>query len=361
MHLSQSCIPGFCQRAIARNPLFALPQALPMSTSSAVERKVVYQKILTQLLDQREFASQDLLVSCQTEHPVVTRKIIQQLVEEGTLEHLPTPDPQQSRYRWSSETRDFDIGSWISNNVLGTQITAAPVADRPRERLLQQGPANLKLSELLAILIRSGRPGESALQAGEKIAVRISERLEQLPDLGHPELKEISRAVTEPAYCQIMAGIELGRRVNSAMAHTFNDRTRIDSPAAAIRYCLERFERLAREIKQEEFHLVSLDTKNQPIASHQITVGTLRNSLVHPREVFRAAIRDAANCILVVHNHPSGDPTPSDQDIFVTERLEKAADIVGIPLVDHIIVAGPRAISIQQWRTHQKPMEFTRH
>jgi DNA repair protein RadC len=75
------------------------------------------------------------------------------------------------------------------------------------------------------------------------------------------------------------------------------------------------------------------------------------SSLVHPREVFRPAIADAANCILVVHNHPSGDPTPSDQDISVTERLESAAEIIGIPVIDHIVVAGDRAISIQEWRS----------
>jgi DNA repair protein RadC len=118
-----------------------------------------------------------------------------------------------------------------------------------------------------------------------------------------------------------------------------------------MQFCLSRFGRLAREARQEEFHMVTLDTKNQPIASHQITVGTLRNSLVHPREVFRPAIRDAANCIIVVHNHPSGDPTPSDQDISVTERLESAAEIIGIPLIDHIVVAGDRALSIQEWRS----------
>ena len=108
---------------------------------------------------------------------------------------------------------------------------------------------------------------------------------------------------------------------------------------------------MPRESKQEEFWIVTLDTKNKPIQSHQVTVGTLRNSLVHPREVFRPAIKDAANCILCVHNHPSGDPTPSDQDISVTERLESAAEIIGIPLIDHIIVAGRKAVSIQEWRS----------
>lgn len=126
---------------------------------------------------------------------------------------------------------------------------------------------------------------------------------------------------------------------------------RIVSPSSAMQYCLTEFTALRNHGAQEEFWSVTLDTKNQPINRHQITVGTLRNSLVHPREVFRPAIADAANCILVVHNHPSGDPTPSDQDISVTERLEQVAEIIGIPLIDHIVVAGEKAISIQEWRS----------
>ncbi|MBL8815087.1 MAG: DNA repair protein RadC [Planctomyces sp.] len=231
------------------------------------------------------------------------------------------------------------------------RIAEAPPGDRPRERLMTLGAHQLKTSELLAILIRSGRPGESAVQSGERIAGRIAERLDQLPGLGIAELKEISRAVNEPAYCQIMAGIELGKRVVASMTESQKNRIRISSPASAMEYCLSRFARLAREARQEEFHLVTLDTKNQPIATHQITVGTLRNSLVHPREVFRPAIRDAANCVLVVHNHPSGDPTPSEQDFSVTDRLESAAEIIGIPLIDHIVVAGERAVSLREWRS----------
>jgi len=119
----------------------------------------------------------------------------------------------------------------------------------------------------------------------------------------------------------------------------------------AIEDCRARSDEVAREGQQKEFCMVSLNTKNVPIDCHQITVGTLRNSLVHPREVFRPAIRDAANCILVVHNHPSGDPTPSDQDISVTERLEQTADVVGIPVIDHIVVGADKAISIQEWRS----------
>jgi DNA repair protein RadC len=102
--------------------------------------------------------------------------------------------------------------------------------------------------------------------------------------------------------------------------------------------------------RQEEFHVVSLDTKLFPIGHHQITVGTLDASLVHPREVFRAAIRDAASAIILVHNHPSGDPTPSREDIQVTDRLKKAADIIGIKILDHIVVASQSCVSIAEWQ-----------
>lgn len=147
---------------------------------------------------------------------------------------------------------------------------------------------------------------------------------------------------------RIISAVALARQIAEPTAPYT---VRITSPQTAIAYCLANFENLRRHAVQEEFWIVTLDTKNQPIASHQITIGTLRNSLVHPREVFRPAISDAANCIIVVHNHPSGDPTPSDQDISVTERLEAAAEVIGIPVIDHIVVAGEKALSIQEWRS----------
>lgn len=320
-----------------------------MPRPSKPDRKRIYQSVLSRLLERSEFAIDEIREANGNEHRQVTGHIVRELIKQGSLQELETD--QGTMYRWKSDPQHFEVDPWVNSQVHGTQITEAPAGDRPRERLLLHGASQLKLAELLAILIRSGRPGESALQAGERIAGRLCERLDTLPGLGLKEIKEISKAVNEPAYCQIMAGIELGRRIAAATDQVFVNRIRITSPATAIQFCLSRFERLAKEAKQEEFHMVTLDTKNQPIASHQITVGTLRNSLVHPREVFRPAIRDAANCILVVHNHPSGDPTPSDQDISVTERLESAAEIIGIPLIDHIVVAGEKALSIQEWRS----------
>lgn len=320
-----------------------------MPRSSAPARKQIYHSVLTRLLAQPEFVMEQICETVDEDQRQLTVRIVRELVRHGSLQAVQTDTG--CVYRWFGDPAEFPAEPWINAQVHGMQLTETPADDRPRERLLRLGAAQLRTAELLAILIRSGRPGESALQGGERIANRLSESLETLPGLGLAELKHISCAVNEPAYCQIMAGIELGRRVVAALEDSQRTRIRISSPAAAMQYCLSRFSRLAREARQEEFHMVTLDTKNQPIASHQITVGTLRNSLVHPREVFRPAIRDAANCILVVHNHPSGDPTPSDQDISVTERLESAAEIIGIPVIDHIVVAADKAISLQEWRT----------
>jgi DNA repair protein RadC len=161
-------------------------------------------------------------------------------------------------------------------------------------------------------------------------------------------LQMMERGVSEYDAKKILCAIDLAREI--AEPETPYP-MRITSPIAAMQYCKSEFKALANHAVQEEFWIVTLDTKNQPINKHQVTVGTLRNSLVHPREVFRPAIADAANCFLCVHNHPSGDPTPSDQDISVTERLEQAAEIIGIPMIDHIVVAGDKALSIQEWRS----------
>jgi len=211
--------------------------------------------------------------------------------------------------------------------------------------LLTEGADRLRTAELLAILIRSGRKGESAVQSGQRIANHFGSRLDSLRTMSPSELKKISKAVSEVAYCQIMAGVELGRRVADSMQLNLPTE-KITSTRAAIDYCLHHFSRLAIDGCQEEFHIVTIDTKLQPISRHQITVGTLDASLVHPREVFRPAIRDAAASVLLVHNHPSGDPTPSAEDRAVTDRLKRAGDIIGIKVLDHIVVGKHVAVSL---------------
>jgi DNA repair protein RadC len=210
-----------------------------------------------------------------------------------------------------------------------------------RKSLLNCSPAEL-------IALATGRKGATAYADAVKIIEKFG--LKKLSEAGPEEIKAICKGMSDDAVNRLMAGVEIGLRI-AELKTEYESSARITSPATAMQFCLHKFNRMARESVQEEFWIVTLNTKNIPIECHQITVGTLRNSLVHPREVFRPAIRDAANCILVVHNHPSGDPTPSDQDISVTERLEQTAEIIGIPVIDHIIVAADKALSIQEWRS----------
>ena len=226
-------------------------------------------------------------------------------------------------------------------------VAETPVKDRPRERLISVGAENLRLAELLAILIRVGRPGESAMQAGEKLAAKFSQSLDKLPDAQLPELKDVAGSVAKSAYCQIMAGIEVGRRVAESKVDR-NHKKRISSTEDAKSFCEDRFARLIADAHREEFHIVTLDTKNHVIDTHQISVGTLDASLVHPREVYRPAIKDAASSIILVHNHPSGDPTPSREDFAVTKRLEQAGENLGIDVLDHIVLGAFKSISIRE-------------
>jgi len=206
----------------------------------------------------------------------------------------------------------------------------------------------MNCSPVELIAMATGRRGAAAMADAHKLLERVG--LKKLSDAGTAEIQAVCKGMTDDAVTRLLAGVEIGLRI-AELKSEYESSTRITSPATAIQFCLHKFGRMARESQQEEFWMVSLNTKNVPIDCHQITVGTLRNSLVHPREVFRPAIRDAANCILVVHNHPSGDPTPSDQDISVTERLEQTAEVVGIPVIDHIVVGREKAISIQEWRS----------
>jgi DNA repair protein RadC len=149
-----------------------------------------------------------------------------------------------------------------------------------------------------------------------------------------------------------MAGIELGRRIErAAQQRKTQSAPRIRGIADAIAYCQQEFRRLAEDGVQEEFRLVCVDTKHQVLGVHLISVGLLNQSLVAPREVFRPAIRDAAAAVILVHNHPSGDATPSPEDLAITRRLEQVAQTIGIKFLDHIIVARQGCVSI---REHQR-------
>lgn len=300
-----------------------------------------YLPVIECVAKEKQFSIEQVYQECQPEKPAFVTRLVNELVQQGWL----VTGEETSAYRWNLDRGEFSVNRWLDDRLFGTQVKATPEEGRPRERLLSLGVERLSIAELLAILIRSGRPGESAVMGGEKIARAFAESLDRLPAAGRGELKAITPAAEKTAYCQIMAGIELGRRV--AELKSTRAPTKIQGSEDAVRYCERRFERLMIDSRQEEFHIVTLDTKHQVIDTHQITVGTLDSSLVHPREVFRAAIKDSAAAILLVHNHPSGDSTPSRADHAVTDRLTEAGKLIGIDVLDHIVLASKGSVSLR--------------
>jgi DNA repair protein RadC len=272
---------------------------------------------------------------------------LKHLVSDGLL--VANAVNSTIEYQWTAAAGQFDPETWIERQIHGGQVKETPERQRPRERLLQDGARALSDADLLAILIRVGVPKESAIVAAQKLATRYGCELAELPKLSPEDLKQISPAITKASYSQIMAGIELGRRVARVESAQLQFAIRITSTRAAIEYCEQEFASLAEDAVQEEFHIITLDTKHKPIHRHFITRGTLDASLVHPREVFRPAIRDSASAILLVHNHPSGDPTPSREDHAVTEQLTEAGRLLGITVLDHIVVARQRCVSIREF------------
>lgn len=178
----------------------------------------------------------------------------------------------------------------------------------------------------------------------------LRDQFDRVADKPVAELVRAGRSelsLTDVAYERLMAGIELGRRVSE---ERINYNKAITSTKEAVGFCQSLFTRLISDGLQEEFHVVTLDTKHRMIGSHRITVGTLDASLVHPREIFRAAIRDSSSCVLLAHNHPSGDPTPSREDIVVTDRMTEAGKLIGINVLDHIVLAREGCLSIREYR-----------
>ena len=320
--------------------------SMPISADKAARaRRSRFERAFEPILARDEFSDDEVVEHCREESAQFVRHFLKQLTQDCVL--LSIREKKRVQYRWIEDRHSFSWSSWIDRQVFGKQLTQTPIDERPRERLLKLGAEQLRTAELLAILIRTGRPGESALDAGERLANRTADQLHLLRQYSPSEMKEISSAVSESAYCQIMAGIELGRRIATSIDDDCGLPERIDSSQVAVEYCKKQFARLAQDRSQEEFHIVTLDTKLQPIMHHRITVGTLDASLVAPREVFRPAIRDASAAVLLVHNHPSGDPTPSQQDYQVTDRLEAAGKLLGIQVIDHIVVASSGAVSIR--------------
>jgi len=214
-----------------------------------------------------------------------------------------------------------------------------PIEDRPRERMLKYGPGSLGNAELLAILLRTGTRSESAIRLAERV-LKECDGLRNLTDMTVEQLTSI-RGIGEAKALQIQAGIELGRRLASIRSA---DSQVIRSPQSAAGLLMEDM----RYLQKEHFVCLFLNTKNVVIAKETLSIGSLNATIVHPREVFRAAIKRNSASIICAHNHPSGDPTPSSEDIALTRRLCEAGEIVGIDVLDHLIIGDGRYVSLKE-------------
>lgn len=208
-------------------------------------------------------------------------------------------------------------------------IRELPAPDRPRERLRSVGARALSVRELLALLVGSGGKGGSALDVAGRILGEAGS-VRRLAERGVEELVRIP-GVGKATAARVVAALELGRRAGSA---THDDRRRIRGPADVHR----RMGPLLRDLRQEEFHALLLDSQHRVLRDVVVTRGILDASLIHPREVFRPAILETAAAVILVHNHPSGDATPSAEDRAVTRQLREAGRAMGIPVLDHVVV-----------------------
>ncbi|USK84251.1 DNA repair protein RadC [Peribacillus asahii] len=211
--------------------------------------------------------------------------------------------------------------------------------EKPRERFLQDGPESLSDQELFALLLRTGTKEESVLQ----MANRLMDAFEELRLLKEASIEELTaiKGIGEAKAMQLLAAVELGRRI-----HRVNNQERyvIRSPEDGAKYCMEEM----RFLTQEHFVCLYLNTKNQVLHKRTIFIGSLNASIVHPREIFKEAFRRSAASIICLHNHPSGDPAPSKEDIEVTKRLVECGKIIGIDLLDHLIIGEHKYVSLKE-------------
>lgn len=225
----------------------------------------------------------------------------------------------------------------VSTRKLG--IKDMPEDERPRERLAKYGAETLSNSELLAIILRSGTKQDSALSIACRI-LKNNDGIKYLYDSSFEELKCINGIGTAKA-SQIKAAIELGRRLKSYKAQSSFC---IKSPSDAAELVMEEM----RYLRKECLKLIMLNIKNMVISIKDISMGSLNSSIVHPREIYVEAIKASSASIIICHNHPSGDPSPSEEDMNITRRICEAGKIVGIDLIDHLVIGDGKFVSFKE-------------
>ncbi|HET7522400.1 MAG TPA: DNA repair protein RadC [Bacillales bacterium] len=218
-------------------------------------------------------------------------------------------------------------------------IRDVPEDERPRERVLQEGASVCSNQELLAIVLRSGTSRESVLQLSQRLLHHF-QGLRLLQDATVDELTQLKGIGTAKAV-QILAAIELGKRFSRLQTA---GRTAIHSPEAGAEYVMDEM----RFLSQEHFVCLYLNTKNEVLHRQTVFIGSLNASIVHPREVFKEAFRRSAASVICLHNHPSGDPSPSREDIAITKRLVECGKMLGIEVLDHIVIGDQKFISLKE-------------
>jgi DNA repair protein RadC len=218
-------------------------------------------------------------------------------------------------------------------------IKEMPSEERPRERLLHFGAQALSSAELLAIVLRTGTKERSAVGLAEHL-LSVHGGLRGVANATVDELAQV-KGLGPVKGVQIAACVELGKRLG---AYTEDSRPMIRTPEDVARLLMPEL----RDSRKEHFKSLLLDTKNRVLKNVTVSVGTLDASIVHPREVFKDAIAVSAAAMIVAHNHPSGDPTPSNEDRIVTSRLCEAGRVVGIEVLDHVVLGDGRWVSLKQ-------------
>jgi DNA repair protein RadC len=218
-------------------------------------------------------------------------------------------------------------------------IKSWPEGERPRERLLKHGADHLSDAHLLAIILRTGGGGKSALD----LALEILTSFENLRGIENATRGEFVsfKGMGDAKVAQLKAAFELGRRLLEEPARRG---PAFSSGSDVYAYYHQRL----KDLKKEVFYCAMLDAKNRINKDYCVSEGTLTNSLIHPREAFKNAIKESAASVIFVHNHPSGDPRPSREDIIVTERLSNAGEIVGIKVLDHVIIGDNKYTSMME-------------
>lgn len=222
----------------------------------------------------------------------------------------------------------------------GYTIKEMPISERPQEKLMTLGTSSLSNAELMAVIIRTGQGNDTAIELSRRVLNKDKRGIGYLADASVKDLTEI-KGIGDCKASQILAAIELGKRIKRI--GVFHN-VRVTSPDVIANMVMDEM----KFLQKEHFNIVILDTKNQIISIENISIGTLNASIVHPRDVYKAAIQKNGNAIILLHNHPSGDVTPSGEDINITKRLVEAGNLIGIKVLDHLIIGNDVFLSMKE-------------